>query len=92
MYSLEATNRYLKDLDLAKRRNLDITELNKIIKMLVEGKKLPIKNKDHALTGKLKGIRDCHIAPDWILLYEKNETIQLIRLIRTGTHADLFKK
>ncbi len=91
MYSLEATNQYLKDLKLARKRNFDENKLNEIIKTLLTGQSLPPKNRDHKLTGNFVGLNECHITPDWLLIYEKNTTIKLITLIRTGTHADLFK-
>jgi mRNA interferase YafQ len=91
MYSLETTNQYLKDLKTARKRNLDEERLNEVIKILLSGKKLPDKYRDHKLTGNFKGLNECHIMPDWLLIYEKNTTIKLITLIRTGTHSDLFK-
>lgn len=91
MYSLEATNQYLKDLKLARKRNFDEDKLNEIIKILLTGQQLPDKNRDHKLTGNFKGLNECHISPDWLLIYEKNTVIKLITLIRTGTHSDLFR-
>lgn len=91
MYSLEATHQYLKDLKLARKRSLDENKLNEIIKLLIDGKTLPARYHDHKLKGNFKGLNECHISPDWLLIYEKNTTIKLITLIRTGTHADLFK-
>ena len=90
MYSLEFTNQYLKDLKLARKRNLDEQLLNLVIKKLISGEKLPPKFKDHHLTGVYKGLNECHLLPDWLLIYSKNKTIKLITLIRTGTHSDLF--
>lgn len=90
LYALELTRQYVKDLKQARKRKLNEEKLNEVIKILLSGKKLPVKYKDHKLTGNLKGLNECHITPDWLLIYEKNEVIRLITLIRTGTHSDLF--
>lgn len=89
-YELEYGGKFLKDLKLAKRRGLDLTELRNVTDLLQAGNKLPAKYKDHLLTGNYKGFRECHINPDWLLIYRKKEAIQVISLYRTGTHADLF--
>jgi mRNA interferase YafQ len=91
MYSLEFTKQYLRDLKLSRKRNLDEEKLNQVIKILISGEKLPDQYRDHSLTGKFKGLNECHISPDWLLIYSKNKTIKLITLIRTGTHSDLFR-
>lgn len=91
-YELEYGSQFLKDLRLAKRRGLDTKELSDITDMLQEGKTLPQKCHDHQLTGNYKGYRECHINPDWLLIYKKKETIRVVSLSRTGTHSDLFKK
>jgi mRNA interferase YafQ len=91
MYKLAFTHQYLKDLKLARKRNLNENELNEVIKLLLSSESLPEKYKDHPLKGNYKNYRDCHIENDWILIYEKNKSIHLITLIRTGTHSDLFK-
>lgn len=91
MYSLEFTKQYLRDLKLLRKRNLDEDKLNQIIKILLSGDNLPTKNKDHALMGTYVGLRECHITPDWLLIYSKDKTIKLVTLIRSGTHSDLFK-
>lgn len=90
MFRLEFTNQYLRDLRLARKRNLDESKLNELILILLSGDELPLKYKDHILTGNMKGLNECHISPNWLLIYEKNTTIRLITLIRTGTHSDLF--
>jgi mRNA interferase YafQ len=91
MYALEFTKQYLRDLKLSRKRNLDEEKLNQVIKILISGEKLPEQYKDHSLTGTFKGLNECHISPDWLLIYSKNKTIKLITLIRTGTHSDLFR-
>ena len=72
MYALEFTNQYLKDLKLARKRNLDESKLNDLIFLLLSGSSLPPKYKDHGLMGNMKGLNECHISPDWLLIYEKD--------------------
>jgi len=73
-----------------KRRGKDLAKLRTIVKKLAAGTPLLQKNRDHALVGSWNPSRDCHIEPDWILIYTTAETT--LRLERTGTHSDLFKK
>lgn len=89
-YELEYGNKFLKDLKLAKRRGLNLNDLKTVTDMLQEGKRLPTQYHDHTLTGNYKGFRECHINPDWLLIYKKKETVKIISLYRTGTHSDLF--
>ena len=91
-YELEYGGKFLKDLKLAKRRGLNMQELVDVTDMLQEGKELPEKCRDHTLTGIYKGYRECHINPDWLLIYKKKDAIKVVSLYRTGTHPDLFKK
>lgn len=91
-YELEYGGKFLKDLKLAKRRGLNLKDLTDVIDMLQEGKILPSKYRDHLLTGNYKGFRECHINPDWLLIYKKKEAIKVVSLYRTGSHSDLFKK
>lgn len=90
MYKIEVTRQYLKDLKLARKRNLDEQKLNEVITKLASGETLPSKNRDHSLSGDYRGYRECHISPDWLLIYARHETIKVVSLIRTGTHSDLF--
>lgn len=90
MFDLSITNQYKRDLKLARKRGLDENLLDYIIQLLIQGKPLPAKNKDHALTGDYKGCRECHITPDWFLVYSVDNGINLLTLVRTGTHSDLF--
>ncbi len=92
MYELSLTHQYLRDLKLARKRGMDENLLNDVIRLLIEGKPLPQKNKDHNLIGGYKGCRECHITPDWLLIYSIDNVIKLITLVRTGSHSDLFKK
>ncbi len=90
MRSVRRTAQFKKDVKRAKKRGKDLQKLKAVIELLVRGKKLPDRCRDHELTGPFKGIRDCHLEPDWLLLYEANE--EEIVLIRTGTHSDLFRQ
>ena len=90
MFELELTHQYLKDLKLARKRGLDESKLNEVILKLVSGEELPKKNRDHSLSGDYKGFRECHISPNWLLIYSKDITVRIVTLVRTGTHSDLF--
>lgn len=74
------------------KRHLDIDMLDNIIRSLSRGEALPEKNKDHALTGDWVGYRECHILPDWLLVYRIEADVLVLTLVRTGTHSDLFGK
>ena len=91
-YSLQLTKRYLRDLKLARKRGMNESLLNEIIRKLIDGIPLPEKNHDHTLHGDYEGYRECHITPDWLLIYVKDTDIKIISLSRTGTHSDLFSK
>ena len=86
------TTRFKKDYKLAMKRHLDIELLDDIIRALSRGETLPEKNKDHELNGDWAGHRECHIQPDWLLVYRIDGDILVLTLARTGTHADLFGK
>ena len=86
------TARFKKDYKLAMKRNLNINLLDDIIRALSRGETLPEKNKDHELTGSWAGHRDCHIQPDWLLVYRIEDDVLVLTLARTGTHSDLFGK
>ncbi|MCD7763615.1 MAG: type II toxin-antitoxin system YafQ family toxin [Lachnospiraceae bacterium] len=90
MYNIRPTSKFQKDLKRAKKRGYDISLLTEIIKMLAAGSPLPDKNKDHQLTGDYIGCRECHITPDWLLIYEISNDDLILYLTRTGTHSDLF--
>lgn len=90
MYNVRPTSKFQKDLKRAKRRGYDINLLRDIIKKLAAGEPLPAKNKDHGLYGDYIGCRECHITPDWLLIYEVDGDDLILYLTRTGTHSDLF--
>jgi mRNA interferase YafQ len=72
------------------KRGADISKLETVVALLAAGETLPPQYRDRALTGDMAGTRDCHITPDWILLYRIEEDVIVLALTRTGTHADLF--
>ena len=90
MYKIKFTSSYKKSYKLIQKRGLDIKLLDNVIDLLREGKKLPAKYKDHSLNGKFKNFRECHIQPDWLLIYLIEEDIITLTLVGTGTHSDLF--
>ena len=90
MYKIRPTNRFQKDLKRIQKRGYDLSLLTRVLKLLAAGEPLPEKNRDHALTGDFRGCRECHIAPDWLLIYEVEEENLILYLTRTGTHSDLF--
>lgn len=90
MFDIDVTRQYLRDLKLARKRGLDENKLDDIIKLLIKGEPLPAKNRDHSLKNDYKGCRECHITPDWLLIYSVNDGLKLITLVRTGSHSDLF--
>lgn len=91
-YKVSTTRQFEKDVKLAKKRGLAIAKLVAIVETLSQGKRLPPKCSDHPLRGDFEGKRECHVQPDWLLVYSKDERIRLLKLIRTGTHSDLFGK
>lgn len=88
MRTITRKSRFKKDFKKLSSANRDITKLAVVIRTLANGQPLPPHNRDHALTGNYVGYRECHISPDWLLIY-KIENDCLI-LVRTGTHSDLF--
>ncbi len=94
MRTIIFSGQYKKDLKLARKRNLPEEKLNKIIYNLASDLPLGPENHDHALSGKYASCRECHIEPDWLLVYEKEDKgeLHILNLFRTGSHSDLFKK
>lgn len=89
-YKIVSSTKFKKDLKLAIKRGYDISLLNTVIETLASGQMLSEKYHDHALSGKFVGCRECHITPDWLLVYELSDMELLLYLTRTGTHCDLF--
>lgn len=91
IYKLKKTSQFKASLKLAKKRGLNIALLESVIEILRQDKPLEKKHRNHELLGKYKGIWECHIQPDWLLLYLKAKDILVMTLIDTGTHSDIFK-
>lgn len=90
MLKIVLSNRFRKDLKLAQKRGLNLDLLRTVVNTLASGKSLDWKYRDHDLTGDYVGFRECHIQPDWLLVYRiEQEELELF-LFRTGTHSDLF--
>lgn len=90
MYAVKPTTKFQKDLKRIQKRGYDISLLTEVIKKLAAGEHLPEKNKDHELSGNFAGCRECHVTPDWLLIYEIADKELILYLTRTGTHSDLF--
>lgn len=91
-YTVSTTKRFEKEVEQCKKRGYDMSCLRTVVKTLSETGTLPKEYKPHPLKGDFKGTMECHVQPNWLLIYEKTDKIRLIRLLRTGTHADLFGK
>ena len=91
-YTVKWTTKFKKDYKLALKRNLDIKKLQNIVEKLANGEKLPAENYDHPLGGNWAGHRECHIEPNWLLVYFCEKDVLVLTLARTGTHSDLFGK
>ncbi len=92
MYSISYSNSFKKDSRRCKKRNYEFGLLKTVLLELVEKGKLHAKYKPHKLSGDYKGFWECHIKPDWLLIWEQDDTEKKIKLTRTGTHSDLFKQ
>lgn len=89
-YSVTYTNQFLKDVRLCKKQGKNMDKLFAVVEQIADGLPLPVKNSDHFLEGNYGGCRECHIEPDWLLIYRLHkEQVQLV-LLRTGSHARLF--
>lgn len=89
-YTVKLTSKFKKDYKIALKRNLDIGKLQAVIEKLANGEILPPENHDHNLSGNWAGHRECHIEPDWLLIYMYEKDVLVLTLARTGTHSDLF--
>ena len=88
MFELLRTSQFKRDVKKTKRRGKDTDRLKTVIVLLAQGRTLPAKYKDHQLKGVYKDCRECHLEPDWLLIYRIEANV--LQLVRTGTHADLF--
>ncbi len=91
MRKIITSNQFKKDLEIAKKRNLDLNLLEVVVIKLAKNEKLPPSNKDHPLKGKFTGLRECHIKPNWLLIYSVDDNELELFLIRTESRSDLFK-
>lgn len=89
-YEVKPSNQFKKDLKLAAKRGYKIELLTEVIKKLANGEVLASKYKDHQLSGNFDSYRECHITPDWLLIYQISDNELILYLTRTGTHSDLF--
>jgi mRNA interferase YafQ len=85
------TSQFKKDVKRADKRGWNMAKLKAVLELLIDGEPLPPELKDHPLRGHFAGSRDCHIEPDWVLIYTLTENDTHVRFERTGTHSDLFR-
>ena len=89
-YRVQWTNRFKKDYKLCESRGLDMSLIDDVIRLLAENGSLPAEYKEHNLTGDWKGFRECHIRPEWLMIYAIRNEVLTLTLARTGSHSDLF--
>lgn len=89
MKAIRRTSQFKRDVKRMQRQGRELEKLKGVLETLVKGQPLAEKHRDHVLVGQYKGTRECHIEPDWLVIYELAETE--IVLIRTGSHSDLFR-
>lgn len=90
MYNIFYTVKIKRDLKLIRKRGYNISKFSEVVDILCSAQTLPEKYKDHPLSGNYKGYRECHIEPDWLLIYKIENDTLILTLLRTGTHSDLF--
>lgn len=90
MYLVKFTAAFKRSYKQMKKRGLDMAAIDSVIESLMQGKKLAERYRDHALSGSFAGLRECHIKPDWLLIYLIEKDILTLTLIDTGSHSDLF--
>ena len=89
-YQIRRTSQFKKDYKRSIKRGLEINKLDVVIELLAKDGYLPPEYNDHPLTGDKNGLRECHIEPDWLLVYRIDNDILVLVLTSTGTHSDLF--
>ncbi len=89
-YEILYTTKFKKDLKLVQKQGKNLDKLFTVIEWLSNDEKLDAKYRDHDLSGNYEGFRECHIEPDWLLIYRKNSEQIILYLLRTGSHSDLF--
>jgi len=90
MLNPSLTNRFRKDYKAMEMRGYEMSKIDEVINTLLKEKPLPPEKRDHPLSGNWKGHRECHIEPNWLLVYRIKETELLLSLTRTGSHSDIF--
>ncbi|MBQ9636533.1 MAG: type II toxin-antitoxin system YafQ family toxin [Prevotella sp.] len=90
MYSIDYSGRFRKDLRRCEKRGLDIAKIKFAVKLLAETGQLPAQYRPHRLKGNREGQWECHIEPDWLMVWEQSDTHLTLLFLQTGTHADLF--
>lgn len=89
-YEVKLTSQFKRDLKLARKQGKDIDKLFDVISTIAEGKELDKKYHDHNLNGDYAGCRECHVEPDWLLIYEVMDNVLVLMIYRVGTHSELF--
>jgi len=92
VFELQITNQFKKSIDLSYARNFDLNLLLDVITLLVQDKPLPVKNRAHQLKGQYVGVWECHIKPDWLLLWQEERDKLILLLLNTATHSDFMGK
>ena len=90
IYEVKYTTQFKKDIKLAKKQHKNLDRLFEIVDILAAGGTLDAKYRDHDLSGNYKGTRECHVEPDWLLIYEIRNDVLVLMLYRLGSHSDLF--
>lgn len=90
MLDLVTTTQFRKDLKRIRKRGYDLSKLDEVLQVIMNEEALDEKYRDHALTGNYSGFRECHIEPDWLLIYAIDNGQLILTASRTGTHSDLF--
>jgi mRNA interferase YafQ len=91
VYKIKTSNTFEKDFARCISRKLEINHLEEVLNLLEQDGRLPNPFKPHQLSGHFKGYWECHIKPDWLLIWRQNNKTKIIELVRTGTHSDLFR-
>ncbi|MBO4440436.1 MAG: type II toxin-antitoxin system YafQ family toxin [Spirochaetaceae bacterium] len=89
-YEVQFSNRFKKAYKKAIKRGKDISKLEKVVALLADGETLPVQYKNHSLSGNYEGFKECHIEPDWLLVYRYLDNVLILELFDTGSHTDLF--
>lgn len=89
-YTVKISNRFKKQFRLCMKRGLDMNLINEAMRLLAANGSLPAQYRPHKLSGKLQGVWECHIEPDWLMTWEQNDMELTLLFLQTGTHSDLF--